>query len=174
MGTFTKDALDALLASGCSCGATKLRFETYVDGRIPLLGGEQAGSVAWAYKGETFVDGVFEISCASCKQILFASDVCPRCNAEHALPGILAAQNRFPIPTSCLRCNAQSLSYTAMIPSLVVYEGARAQKARPNAVIEEEGFHGYRVDCKRCRAVAEVKTACPLCAAPGPLRARPD
>jgi hypothetical protein len=174
MGTFTKSALDDILASGCACGAKKLNFETYVEGRVPLLGGEQSGSVVWAYKGETFVDGIFEISCAGCKQILFSSDVCPRCNAESALPTVLAAQNRFPIPRACPRCRAQSLTYTAMIPARVVYEGARAQKARPNVVIEEDGFHGCRVDCKACGKVAEVRDVCPLCAAKGPLRARPD
>ena len=33
--------------------------------------------------------------------------------------------------------------------------------------------HGYRVDCTDCGTVAEERARCPLCDAPGPLRARP-
>jgi len=174
MGLLTKPALDEVLSLGCACGGTKLEFDTYVDGRFTLLGGEQYGPVVWAYKGETFVDGVFRISCASCKKRLFESEVCPRCNAQAGLATALAAEGRLAVPRACPRCKAQTLSYTAMLPARVVYEGQRPQKARGTVEMGEEGFHGLRVDCKACGVLATVAPGCPLCAAPGPLRDRPD
>src|SRR4051812_29946058 len=64
MGLFTKEALDALVASGCTgCGGTRLMFQTYVDGLVPLMGGEPVGKLKWAYDGEAFCDGIFAIDC---------------------------------------------------------------------------------------------------------------
>ena len=174
MGLFDTAALEELLAKGCPCGSTKLTFETYVDARYTLLGGEQYGSLVWAYKGETFVDGVFEIACAACKKVLFHEDACPRCNAEGALPEILATENRLPLPVSCNQCGTQKLNLTAMVPATVLYQGKRGEKARASADMADEGFHGVRVDCVSCGNVATVGKNCPLCAAPGPLRARPS
>jgi hypothetical protein len=174
MGTLTKPALDDLLAKGCGCRGSKLAFTTYVDGRFTMLAGEQFGDVVWAYKGETFVDGIYEIVCASCKKKLFTSDVCPRCNRAGALDGVLAAANRLPIPTACPRCEAETILYTAMLPATVTYEGKRAQKARAAIDLVEEGAHGVRAACKACGVLEEVKDRCPLCDAPGPLRERPD
>ena len=173
MGTLTKVLLDELLSVGCACGGARLNFSTYVDGRFTLLAGEQFGDVAWAYKGETFIDGVFEIACASCQKILFSSDVCPRCNAPHALAAVLESPNRLAILRTCPKCNGEMLTYTAMLPARVVYERKQAQKARPRIDMVDDGFHGFRIDCKACGVVAKVVDGCPLCAAPGPLRAQP-
>jgi hypothetical protein len=174
MGEFTKPALDELLARGCTCGSSKLEFNTYVDARFTLLGGEQFGGLVWAYKGETFVDGVFEVSCLKCKEKLFESHVCPRCNRASALAEVLAGANTFEVPPGCTRCKAESLLYTVMLPARVVYEAGRAQKARASVDLVEEGVHGVMVACKACGVLAEVKGACPLCASTEPLRARPD
>ena len=51
----------------------------------------------------------------------------------------------------------------------VTYEGKRADKARSATELHDDGFHGYRVDCRTCGTVAERIDECPLCAAPGPL-----
>ena len=70
---------------------------------------------------------------------------------------------------------ASSLAATsAMLPARVVYEGSRSQKARASVALEDDGVHGTRVDCASCGPIAEVLEVCPLCAAAGPLRARPD
>jgi hypothetical protein len=174
MGTLTKPAIDELLAMGCPCGASRFDFSTYVDGRFSLLSGDQFGAVVWAYKGETFVDGVYEIACVACKRTLFSSDACPRCNRANALADVLASQNRLVIPTTCPSCDTETLLYTVMLPAHVVYEGKRAQKARASVDLVEEGAHGIRLDCKVCGVVAEVADRCPLCDAPGPMRDRPD
>jgi hypothetical protein len=174
MGSLTKSALDDILAQGCPCRASKLDFSTYVDGRFSLLAGDQFGGVVWAYKGETFVDGVYEIACAGCKRTLFSSGVCPRCNRADVLADVLASPNRLAIPSACPRCDADTLLYTVMLPAHVVYEGKRAQKARASVDLVEEGAHGIRLDCKVCGVVAEVNDRCPLCDAAGPIRDRPD
>jgi hypothetical protein len=174
MGTLTKPALDDLLAAGCSCGASKLVFDTYVDGRFALLQGDQFGSVTWAYKGETFVDGVYEVACATCKKTLFSSDVCPRCNRPGALADVLASPNTLDLPTHCPRCPAETLLYTVMLPARVVYQGKRAEKARASIDLVEDGAHGVRLDCKVCGVVAERTDRCALCDAPAPIRDRPD
>lgn len=173
MGLLTAPALDALLASGCSCGEKRLEFETYVDGRYTLVGGEPYGSVTWVYKGETFVDGVYEVTCVSCKKVAFSADVCPRCNAQGALGGVMSSPNVLAVPHACPTCRAEKVEYTAMLPARVLYEGIRAQKARPLLQLGEDGFHGVRAECKACGVLAKVSSGCPLCAAPGPLRPRP-
>ncbi len=174
VGALSEAGLDEIIARGCtSCGSDRLAFRSYVDGRLPLMGGEPVGSITWVYDGEKFVDGVFEIACATCKQSLLADDRCPRCHAAGVLPGILAAPNRWPVPAACPSCAGEEVRYVAMVPARVSYEGRRADKPRTTTEIHEPGFHGYRVDCVDCGTVAELTEHCPLCQAPAPLRTRP-
>lgn len=174
VGNLTKPALDDLLSAGCACRGAKLEFSTYVDGRVCLLAGEQFGSLVWAYKGETFVDGVYEIACIGCKKTLFSSDACPRCNRENRLVEVLASPNRLALPSGCPKCERETLLYTVMLPARVVSEGKRSQKARASIDMVEDGAHGVRLECKACGVVAEVTDRCPLCDGAGPLRVRPD
>lgn len=174
MGMLTEAALDEWVGRACSdCGGTRLQFRAYLDGRLPLLGGEPVGSLTWIYDGEKFVDGVYEIACADCKKILLANQDCPRCHAPGALPEILQTTNRFAVPAACPSCGAEEVRYVAMVPARVVYAGKRAEKARTSTELHEPGFHGYRVDCVDCGTVAELTDRCALCARPGPLRERP-
>jgi hypothetical protein len=54
MGLLTEPDFDRLVAAGCAvCGATKLMFRTYVDGAIPMVGGEPVGRITWVYDGES-------------------------------------------------------------------------------------------------------------------------
>jgi hypothetical protein len=170
----TEEGLDQLVASGCAaCRSTRLAFRTYVDARLPLMGGEPVGPLTWAYDGEKFVDGVFEATCADCRQVVFTSDVCPRCNAAGGLASALSAQNRWPPPPACPGCQDEDIFYVAMVPAHVAYDGRRAEKARTTTELYDPGFHAFRVDCGTCGTVAELTEACPLCRAPGPLRPRP-
>ena len=174
MGALTESGLDQLIASGCAaCGGKRLSFRTYVDLARPLMGGEPVGSITWAYDGEKFVDGVFQVTCAECKRPVFADDRCPRCDAAGALPAVLAAANRWPVPAACPGCQGEEVRYVAMVPATVIFDGKRADKARTFTEMHDPGFHGYRVDCDDCGTVAELVDRCPLCQAPGPLRPRP-
>jgi RNA polymerase subunit RPABC4/transcription elongation factor Spt4 len=175
MGLFDEESLERLVASGCpACGSVKLTFRTYVDGLLPIMGAEPIGRIKWVYDGEKFVDGVFQITCAACKAVAFASDVCPRCHAPHGLNRALETPNAWPVPASCPTCESEELRYIAFLPALVTYEGKRADKARSATELPDDGFHGHRVDCRICGTVAERTDRCPLCEAAGPLRPRPE
>lgn len=173
MGLLDEPGLERLVAAGCDrCGSTRLQFGAYLDGLLPIMAGEPVGKVTWVYDGEKFVDGVFEVGCADCQRALFSADVCPRCHADGGLARALASTNAWPVPEACPICEGEELRYLAMMPAVVVYEGKRASKPRSSTELLDEGFHGYRVDCKECRVVA-VRDTCPLCDATPPLRARP-
>jgi len=174
MGVLDEPGLDRLLETGCTkCGARNLTFASYVDGLLPIMGGEPVGKITWVYDGEKFVDGVYEVSCAACKEIVLRSDICPRCHAPGGLQGALATTNQWPVPAACPSCDDEQLRFIAFWPARVVYEGKRAEKARTNTELLDPGCHGFRADCRDCGPVAELPAACPLCAAPAPLRPRP-
>jgi hypothetical protein len=174
MGALTETGLDQLIDAGCpACQSKRLAFRAYLDGRLPLMGGEPVGAVTWIYDGEKFVDGVFEVSCAACQRPVFSDDRCPRCHAPGALPAILAAPNRWAVPAACPRCDDEEVRYLAFIPARVVHDGERAEKARSSTELTDPGFHGYAVECVDCGPVAAVIDGCPLCQAPPPLRPRP-
>lgn len=174
MGLLDEPGLDRLIAAGCpGCGSTKLTFRTYVDGLVPVFGGDPIARPTWVYDGEKFVDGVYAVACAACKHEVFAADVCPRCHAPGGLARALEAPNRWPVPTTCSSCDAEEVRYVAFLPARVTYEGKRASPAVTSTELHEPGFHGYRVDCRDCGKVAELTSHCPLCEAPAPLRARP-
>jgi hypothetical protein len=137
-----------------------------------MMAAEPVGKLYWAYNGEKFVDGVFEIVCSSCDAVAFASDACPRCHAPAGLATALEMENAYPAPRACPSCAGQEVRLIAFVPAKVVYEGARAEKARTAVEPHDPGFHGYRVDCKTCGTVAELVGSCPLCATTGPLRPR--
>lgn len=174
MGLFGKSDLDRVAKSGCdACGAMKLRFKTYVDARIPMMAGEPTGRLGWAYDGEAFCDGVFEVSCDACSATLFSSAVCTRCHAEGGLAVALSTSNALDVPTACPGCDGEEIVFFAFVPAETAFQGARAEKAKTDVDLFDEGFHGFRSWCKTCGVFGEVTATCPLCAGPGPLRERP-
>jgi hypothetical protein len=174
MGRLDKAGLDAMLARGCpACEGGALAFRAYVDGLVPLLGGEPVGRMKWVYDGEKFVDGVFHVACARCSAEVFSSSDCPRCHAPDGLARALASENGFEVPSACPSCEAEEVRYVALVPARTTYEHRRAEPARTSVELLDPGFHGYRVDCKTCGTVRELTDHCPLCDAPGPIRARP-
>ena len=173
MGLFEETALESLIAAGCAtCGSHKLVFRTYVDGLLPIMGGDPIKSITWAYNGEKFVDGIYDITCGACAASLFSASACPRCHADGGLAVALESENRWPVPEACPRCEAPELRYLAFFPAKVVYEGRRADKARTTTELHDPGCHGYRVECKSCGPLDELFDHCPLCTAPAPLRPR--
>jgi hypothetical protein len=174
MGLLTESRLDEIVQASCpACGAGPLSFRAFLDGRILLFGGEPVSKLTWCYDGEKFVDGVYEIRCAGCSGTLFLAAVCPRCNTADGLARALATENRFPLPKECPQCSGEELQYTALLPATVACERKRAAAPRPQVDPYEPGFHGYKVTCTDCGEVATHSASCPLCEAPGPLRARP-
>src|SRR5688500_17974869 len=112
MGLFDEPALHRLVDGGCpKCGSIKLLFRTYVDGLVPLMGGEPIGRVKWVYNGEKFVDGVYRIVCTACDEEIFAEDACPRGHAPRGLMRALAAPNGWPVPARCPDCQGEEVGY---------------------------------------------------------------
>lgn len=175
MGVLTEAGLDEVVAAGCkACGGRRLVFRAYLDGALPVLGGEPVGKVRWVYDGEKFVDGVFEVSCDACKAVVLADDMCPRCHAPGGLAKALAATNAFRVPVACPACESDELVLVAMIPARVAYEGGRAEAPKTHVELYDAGFHGVAARCGDCGVIAEVaEGTCPLCDAAGPLRERP-
>ena len=174
MGSLTESAFTKRIEDGCTaCGAKKLAIRAYVVGAFPLLGGEPFGAVKWAYKGETFVDGVFEIRCASCKHDLFADAMCPRCHAPDALAKALESENAHTVPNACPTCGGDAVAYRAFVPVTVIHEGKRVDKARTSCELTDPGFHGIRALCEGCGSFGAHGSSCPLCDAPGPIRDQP-
>jgi hypothetical protein len=174
VGLLDEAGLERLVTAGCAaCGSGKWLFRTYVDGGVPMVAGEPVGRLTWLYDGEKFVDGVYEARCASCQVVGFSADVCPRCHAPGGLARALETSNDWPVPTACPSCEEEEVRYVAFVPARVAYEGKRAEKARELSEPHDDGFHGARVDCPSCGTVAARTDVCPLCLAPGPLRARP-
>src|SRR3954468_22895110 len=123
MGLLDEPGLERLIAAGCvKCGSAKLVFASYVDGLVQMVGAEPISRVAWVYDGEKFIDGVYEVSCAACKDVVFAAKVCPRCHAADGLARALGPPNRWPVPATCPSCDGEELLYIAFLPARVDYE----------------------------------------------------
>jgi hypothetical protein len=124
------------------------------------------------HDGEKFVDGVYRITCATCRVDLYASDDCPRCHAAGTLPATLAAPSHLAVPKRCPRCQATQTSIIAMAPASVRTTGGRPPTPTPRAELHDPGFHVVAIACGDCDW-AETAPGCALCTAPPPLRARP-
>ncbi len=162
----TNDVLEALIAAGCPrCRSTRLAFRAYVEGKVPLLAGEPVGRIAWAYKGEDFCEGVFEVTCVACKAVVFEDDACPSCRRPGALESVLETENAFDVPRACPRCATDEVRYAARVPATVVHDAGRAQgtPARTTTELCDPGFHGVRAECKACGMFAAVTACCALC-----------
>lgn len=175
MGLVTETDLDVLVKAGCgACSASGLVFRAFLDGKVPLLGGEPVGKPMWVYDGERFVDGIFEVRCGGCERVIFSADLCPRCHAEDGLQRALTSENGFPLPATCPGCDSEEVSVIGFFPARVTHAGGRAESPRTSTELHDPGFHAFRIDCVDCGTVAERLDSCPLCARPGPLRARPS
>ena len=179
MGLLDEPGLDRLIAAGCACGSQTLLFRTYVDGVFPFVAAEPVGRVTWAYDGERFVDGVYRRHVRGLRRDpVFGGRVpaVPRARrsgtrAGHAQRVGRAARVRRP----GLRRGGDQVRRLRPGARHATSSG-RADKARTATEPHDDGFHGLRATCRGCGAVAVERTdagPCPLCEAPGPLRARP-
>lgn len=164
MSKLTPADLDGLLERGCSkCSGKRFEFQTYVAEVLPVQGGEPVGKAKWAYDGEAFLEGVFEVSCSDCKHSQFSSADCPHCGASDGLAHALESENGFPAPEACPGCGAGDLSYFAEVPATVTWQDRRSEKAKTETAPEDPGFHGFRADCRACGKRTELPRGCRLC-----------
>jgi len=172
MGSLDEPTFATHLAPCPKCSGTKLELLSFLDQLVPAMLGEAAGPGRFVHDGEKFVDGTYSIACAGCKHVIFISDVCPRCNAPGKLNTAIRTESRFTVPRTCAACSATELSVTALTLAITFHTGGRSQP-RPAAELGEPGFHVISIECDDCGETTTAGDACPLCAAPGPLRPRP-
>lgn len=171
MGALDQAEFERLVKAGCTaCGHATLEISSFIDRSIVVMVGDPNNEGRWVHDGEKFVDGTYKMACASCAHVAFASDVCPRCNAEHALSRALATPSRLTVPKRCPKCNELELLAVALVPA----KAKSGPSPKPQAIAEygEAGYHVVAFACHECDN-AVVAEACPLCASPGPLRKRP-
>ena len=80
--------------------------------------------------------------------------------------------NGHAVPAASSGCDGEEITYFGMVPAETSYEGVRADKARTDTTLDDEGFHGFKAWCKVCGVFEELTSRCMLCDAPGPLRDR--
>jgi len=168
MGKLDEAAFSSLIGAGCpGCGHSVFEVRSFVDRTVAVMLGTPNDEGRWAYDGEKLVDGAFEVRCAKCQHVAFSDDMCPRCNTPGHLAKALAEPSRLRVPKRCTSCNENELLVLAMLPAVAV--GA---KAKAIAEWDEPGYHVVAYACDACDHAVVAQT-CPLCDAPGPLRARP-
>jgi hypothetical protein len=164
VGKLTPADLDGLIEHGCAkCSGKRFEFQTYVAEVRPVQGGEPVGKAKWAYDGEAFLDGVFEVTCSDCKHLQVSSPECPSCGSAEGLARALESENGYPAPEACPGCGAIDLSYFALVPAQVSWREGRSEKAKTETAPEDPGFHGFRFDCRACGKKTKLD-GCPLCA----------
>lgn len=170
MGQLDERTFEAAVAGGCpACKAPTLMIRSFIDRRVLLMLADPNDAGRFVHDGEKFVDGTYSIACASCAHVVFASDICPRCNAAGGLAKALGDVSRLPIPKRCPACNELELLALALVPAIASYP---SPKPKPLAEYGEPGHHMVAYACESCDN-AVVTQKCPLCDAPGPLRPRP-
>lgn len=171
MGALDQAEFERLVKTGCiACGHATLEISSFIDRSIVVMVGDPNNEGRWVHDGEKFVDGTYMMTCASCTHVAFSSDVCPRCNAEHALSRALSTPSQLTVPKRCPNCNELELLAVALVPA-TAKSGA---SPKPQQIVEygEPGYHVVAFACHECDN-AVVAERCPLCDSPGPLRKRP-
>jgi hypothetical protein len=173
MGALDQPAFEAAIRSGCpACAGATFEIKSFIDRSVATMLGDPNNDGRWAHDGEKFVDGTYRITCASCAHVVFASEVCPRCNAAGGLALALASSTRLAVPKRCRSCNELELLAVALVPAVARSGPNEAPKPKPLADFGDPGYHVVAFACEAC-GEAVVAEGCALCAAPGPLRARP-
>jgi hypothetical protein len=173
MGKLDQPAFEAHLRDGCpACGTHLLEIRSFIDRSVQLMLADPNGPGRWAHDGEKFVDGTYRIACAGCAHVVFESSICPRCDAAGGLDKALGDRSRLAVPKRCATCNELELLAVALVPAVARAGGGETPKPKPLAEFGEPGYHVVAYACEACDH-AVVAEGCPLCAATGPLRARP-
>jgi len=172
VGTLDQGAFEQLVQGGCTaCSGKLLEIRSYIDCSVELMAGDPTNDGRFVHDGEKFVDGTYNIACVGCKRVLFASDVCPRCNTPAGLEHALLEETRLRVPKRCPHCDELELMMLAFVPASARF-GGESSKPKPLVDYGDPGYHVVAYACHHCDN-AIVAERCPLCDAPGPLRQRP-
>jgi len=173
MSQLDEKKFEAIVAAGCpACHTPEIEIRSFIDRRLLIMLADPNDAGRWVHDGEKFVDGIYQITCTRCAEVLFSDACCPRCHAAGGLARALGDQTRLQIPKRCPGCNELELLALALVPASARYGGGERPKPVPLAEFGEPGHHVVAFACESCDA-ATVTQTCPLCDAPGPLRPRP-
>ena len=173
MGALDQPTFETVIQGGCkACGGATLEIRSIIDRTVGVMLADPTNAGKWAHDGEKFVDGTYRITCVACAHVAFSDEMCPRCNAPAQLANVLAGSSRLAVPKRCPKCNELELLAIALVPATARSGGGETPKPKPLADFGEPGYHVVAFSCDACDH-AEVAEGCPLCGAPGPLRARP-
>lgn len=173
MGALDQPQFEQIVGDGCpACHGRTLEIQSFIDRSLVVMLADPNNEGRWVHDGEKFVDGTYRITCTSCAHVVFASDLCPRCNAGGALAKALGSPSRLAVPKRCPKCSELELLALALVPATARYGGGEPPKPKPLVEWGEDGYHVVAFACHACDN-AVVAERCPLCDAPGPLRRRP-
>jgi hypothetical protein len=173
VGSLDQPAFEAIVNGGCpACGGAKLEIRSFIDRSVALMLADPTTAGRWAHDGEKFVDGTYRVTCVACARVVFESDVCPRCNVAGGLARALGEPSKLAVPKRCPSCNELELLAVALVPAIARSGGGETPKPKPLVEFGEPGYHVVAFACEACDHAITAQ-GCPLCGAPGPLRARP-
>ncbi len=172
MGKLDEARFDAIVRGGCGCGGRTFDISSYIDRSVVAMLADPNDAGRWAHTGENFVDGTYRIACVACGALAFDDRDCPRCHAAGGLARALGEPSRLALPRACPGCGEYELLCLALVPAVARWGGDGPPRPRPLVELGDPGAHWVAFACDACDA-ATVSQRCPLCDAPGPLRARP-
>lgn len=172
MGHLDEAAFARTLAACPHCHGTAFEVAAYLDRAQSLMLADPNGDGRWAYDGEKFIDGVYRVRCLTCRTDVFASDACPRCHADGALPAALTATSRLAAPKRCPKCQETEVSIVGFAPAIARVDAGKPGKPVASALYGDAGFHVIAMACDSCDW-AQVAEGCPICGNANTLRHRP-
>lgn len=174
MGHLDEKSFEALIKSCKNCELAAFEVSSYIDRHQELMLADANGSGRWAHDGEKFIDGVYKITCMSCRTAVYETQDCVRCHRPGGMADVLNTMSRLTVPQRCPTCRGTETSIVGFAPATVrTGEGPSRAAPTPTALFGDPGFHIVAIACDSCDW-ARVAEGCPLCGSQAsPLRQRP-
>lgn len=172
MGQLDGDRFDRAIAGCAACDFKAFEVSAYLDREVTVMLAKSNNDGRWAHDAPKFFDGVYRIQCLGCRTMAHDSPDCPRCHRPNALAETLAASTRLVVPTLCPACRGTEMKLTTFAPATVKAVEHQRAAPTPSALLGDIGYHVAAIACVTCDW-SKAADGCPLCAGPGPLRARP-
>jgi hypothetical protein len=172
VGQLDEAKFDAAIAGCAKCDFKAFEVSAYLDREVTVMLGKSNNDGRWAHDAAKFFDGVYRIQCLGCRTMAHDSADCPCCHRASGLADALDASSRLVVPTVCSQCRGTEMKLTTFAPARVKAVEHQRAAPTPSALLGDTGYHVATIACVACNW-SKTSDSCPLCAGPGPLRARP-